>query len=146
MEVMKKSLTKLVLAGVLTIAILGLTACNGRSEDIPEEDVRAFSVEDLPNWIRNSSTDEDLEYFLSAMSPEELEIFFTSGAGSMQEPPEMPEGSRVINAAADNLFYSLKEAIPIITREQAEEAINNVESHGLLTNEQILELRSLLGD
>jgi len=146
MEVMKKNLTKLVLAGVLTIVILRLTACNGRSEDIPEEDVRAFGVEDLPDWIRNSSTDEDLEYFLSAMSPEALEIFFTSGAGSMQEPPEIPEGSRVISAGDDNLFYSLKEAIPIITREQAEEAINNVEFHGLLTAEQISELKSLLDD
>ena len=73
--------------------VLGLTACGGTVEN---ED-RAFGVEDLPEWLRTMTTDEDWEESFSSLTPEELELFFTEGLGAMDEPPvpeDAPEGSQ----------------------------------------------------
>lgn len=147
MESMKKGFTKYLLACVITTALLGLTACNRGSEN-SYEDSRAFGVEDLPEWLRGDATDEEWEEIFNEMTPEFFEYFFTEGLGSMEEEPNsvLPEGSRVTNANDPNLFYDMLDIIPTVPRANAEELINNIEDHSLLTAEQIAELRSLLDD
>jgi|GEM_PF-6542043 len=145
MKLIKKGLTKLLLAGVITTAFLGLTACN-RGSDNSNEDSRAFGVEDLPEWLRSNATDEEWEEIFNEMTPEFFEYFFTEGLGSMEEEPNsvLPEGSSGYNTSDPNFFYNMLDLIPTIPRANAEELINNIEDHSLLTAEQIAELRSLL--
>lgn len=89
--ILKKSdFMKLVRIAVFTFAILGLTACTGTLEK-PDT---AFGVEDLPKWVRTMVTDDDWKEIFNSMTPEELELFFTEGLGSMDERPTVPEGTQ----------------------------------------------------
>ena len=144
MESMKKGFTKWVLVGVIISASLGLTACYSGLENTYDEDVKAFGVEDLPEWLRRDATDEEWEEIFNEMTPEFLEYFFTEGLASMDEEPELPEGSSVHNASDPNFFYNMLDLIPTIPRANAEELINNIEDHSILTAEEIAELRGLL--
>jgi len=139
MELMKKGLTKWALVGIVTIAILGLTACSRNPEN-----TRAFGVEDLPEWLRVSQSDEEWEDFLNAMSSAELEYFFTQGAGAMQEQPDfqMPEGSRVISVGGEDFLNDIKEMLPTLTIERAEEVLNNLAP--LISSEELEALRNHL--
>jgi hypothetical protein len=90
MKLKKSDSMKLVRIAVFTFAILGLTACNGTLE----KSDTAFGVEDLPKWVRTMVTDDDWEKIFNSKTPEELELFFMEGLGSMDERPTTPEGSQ----------------------------------------------------
>ena len=89
MTLKKKGLKKWVMVGLFTTVVLGLTGCSNSES----EQATTFGVEDLPQWVREMTSDEDWELFFDTLEPEELELFFTEGIGAMNEPPVAPEGS-----------------------------------------------------
>lgn len=90
MKLKKSNFKKLVGIAVFAFAIVGLTACTGSLEK-PDT---AFDVEDLPKWIRTMATDNEWDEIFNSMTPEELELFFTEGLGSMDERQPAPEGTQ----------------------------------------------------
>jgi len=89
MKNIKTGFTKSAVIGVFAISIFGLTGCSSN----PTEPEPAFGVEDLPNWVREMTTDEEWQYLFDGFTPEELELFFTEGLGSRQEMPTPSPGS-----------------------------------------------------